>query len=82
MTEQEEQCSVVVIEFCRTHFRKLGAEQFAKLGARPDDISIAAIYSAVDLAQHHTGDTASAIAWARGALDVLEAQTEPANDRA
>lgn len=81
MTEQEEQCSVVVIEFCRKHFRKLGEFEFAKLGARPDDISIAAIYAAVDLAQQHTGDPASAICWARGALDVLEAQTEPANDR-
>ena len=78
MTEPEEDCSVQVIEFCRTHFRKLGAEQFAaKLGARPDDISIAAIYAAVDLAQHHTGDTASAIAWAREALAVLEGTIGP-----
>ena len=66
-----------MIEFCRNHFRKLGAEEFAKLGARPDDIAIGAIYSAVDLAQHlkRTGDTASAIAWARKALDELERQS-------
>jgi hypothetical protein len=77
MTEQEEDCSMRVIDFCRRHFRQLGAEQFAaKLGARPDDISIAAIYAAVDLAQHHTGDTASAISWARQALDVLEGKLE------
>jgi hypothetical protein len=77
MTEQEEDCSMLVIDFCRTHFRKLGSEQFAQLGARPDDISIAAIYAAVDLAQHHTGDTAAAIRWAREALDVLEASQGP-----
>lgn len=74
MTEQEEDCSMVVIDFCRTHFRKLGAVEFKKLGARPDDISIGAVYAAVDLAQEHAGDTASAIRWARQALDVLEAQ--------
>jgi hypothetical protein len=77
MAEQEEDCSVQVIEFCRTHFRKLGSEEFTKLGARPDDISIGAIYAAVDLAQHHTGDTASAIRWAREALTVLESTIGP-----
>lgn len=77
MTHDEEVCSMQVIDFCRTHFRKLGAVEFAKLGARPDDIAIGAIYSAVDLAQHleQTGDTASAIAWARRALDELERQS-------
>jgi hypothetical protein len=77
MTPDQETSSLLVIEFCRTHFRKLGAVEFAKLGARPDDIAIGAIYSAVDLAQHleQTGDTASAIAWARKALDELERQS-------
>jgi hypothetical protein len=77
MTEEQEDCSMQVIDFCRRHFRKLGAEEFTKLGARPDDISIAAIYAAVDLAQHHTGDTASAIRWAREALAVLEGTIGP-----
>ena len=74
MTHDEETCSMQVIEFCRTHFRKLGAIEFAKIGARPEDIAIGAIYSAVDLAQHHTGDTASALIWARQALDLMESQ--------
>jgi len=79
MTEREEDCSVLVIDFCRKHFRKLGEVEFVKLGARPDDISIAAIYAAVDLAQHHTGegDIASAIRWAREALSVLEGTIGP-----
>jgi hypothetical protein len=32
------------------------------------------MHSAVDLAQHQTGDTLSAIVWARRALDVMEEQ--------
>lgn len=49
MTEQEEQCSVLVIEFCRKHFRTLGVEEFAaRLGARPEDVAIAACYAAFD----------------------------------
>jgi hypothetical protein len=74
MTPEEEHCSMLVIDFCRTHFRKLGAVEFVKIGARPEDIAIGAIYSAVDLAQHHTGDTTSALAWAREALDLMERQ--------
>jgi hypothetical protein len=80
MTRDEEDCSMRAIEFCRTHFRKLGAVEFAKRGARPEDIAIGAIYSAVDLAQHHTGDTTSAIAWARQALDVMESQIAEGGD--
>ncbi|MBA3511845.1 hypothetical protein [Sphingomonas sp.] len=73
MTHDEEACSVQVIEFCRTHFRKLGAEQFAaKLGARPEDIAIAACYSAFDLAAVHKGDPIAGIEFARTALDVIE----------
>lgn len=71
MTHDEETCSMMVIEFCRDHFRKLGAVEFTKLGARPEDIAIAAVYSAIDLAQHHTGDPASALAWVRQALEVV-----------
>ena len=65
---------MLVIDFCRTHFRNLGTIEFPKIGARPEDIALGAIYSAVDLAQHHAGDTACAIAWARQALDVMERQ--------
>ena len=71
MTLDEEACSMKVIEFCRQFNRRMAEEQ-ARIGARAEDIAIAAIHSAVDLAQHHTGDTASAIAWARRALDTME----------
>jgi hypothetical protein len=63
-------------------FPKLGAVEFAKVGARPEDIAIGAIYSAVDLAQHHTGDTASALAWVRQALDLMERQLAGAEEGA
>lgn len=68
----EEDSSVIAIELCRKVNRS-AAMKYAEKGISADDIAIAAIYSAVDLAQHFTGDPASAIAWARRALDVLEA---------
>lgn len=72
MTEQEEKCSVLVIEFCRKNLRKLGAEEFKKLGARPEDIAIAACYAAFDLAASHKGDAVAGLEFARTALDVIE----------
>ncbi|QNP46064.1 hypothetical protein H9L14_01970 [Sphingomonas sediminicola] len=72
MTREEEDCSVKVIEFCRTHFRKLGSEEFAKMGARSEDVAIAACYSAFDLASAHKGDAFAGIELARTALDVIE----------
>ena len=69
MTHDEETCSVQVIEFCRTHFRKLGEVEFAKLGARPEDVAIAACYAATDLAG---SDPVLAVEFCRTALDVIE----------
>lgn len=72
MTHDEETCSVQVIEFCRTHFRKLGEVEFTKLGARPEDVAIAACYAATDLAASHKGSAIEGIEFARTALDVIE----------
>ena len=72
MTTTDESASLSVIEFCR-HFNRRMAEKQAQEGARMDDIAIAAAYSAVDLASCHVGDTPSAIAWVRRALDIMEA---------
>ena len=72
MTHDEETCSLQAIEFCRQFNRKMAAKQ-QEAGVRVEDIAIAAIASAIDLAQHHPGDTESAIAWVRSALDVAEA---------
>ncbi|WP_374944112.1 hypothetical protein [Sphingomonas sp.] len=71
MTADREACSMIVIDKCRSLNRRM-AEQQARIGASPDDIAIAAIYSAIDVAQRHAGGTVAAIAWARRALDVME----------
>ena len=72
MTHDEETCSLQAIEFCRQFNRKMAAKQ-QEAGVRVEDIAIAAVASAIDLAQHHTGDKESAIAWVRSGLDVSEA---------
>lgn len=72
MTHDEEEASIKAIEFCRQFNRKMGQRQL-EAGVRVEDIAIAAVASAIDLAQHHTGDTESAITWVRSALDVAEA---------
>lgn len=72
MTHDEGTCSVQVIEFCRKHMRKLGAVEFTKIGARPDDVAIAACYAAFDLSAAHKGNPIEGIEFARTALDVIE----------
>lgn len=67
-----ETASIDQIERCR-RVNRLAAAKYAEQGVAPDDIAIAAAYSAVDLAQHNVGDPAAAIAWVRRALDVMEA---------
>lgn len=74
MTHDEEACSVLVIDFCRRHLRNLALTEFAKLGARPEDLAIAASYAAFDLAAAHKGDPIAGVEFARTALDVIERQ--------
>lgn len=71
MTPDQETASMQVIEFCRDFNRRMAAKQ-AEIGATAEDIAIAAIYSALDLAQQYTGDPVSAVAWLRRALDTME----------
>jgi len=71
MTDEQELASMQVIEFCR-HYNRRMAEKQAEQGARLDDIAIAAVASAVDLATCHVGEAGHAIAWVRRALDVME----------
>jgi hypothetical protein len=64
---------MLVIDFCRDHFRKLGLVELAKIGARPEDIAIAACYAAFDVATAHKGnDPVAGIEFARTALDEME----------
>lgn len=71
MTNDEEKCSLQVIEFCRAFNRK-SAEQYAQIGARAEDIAIGALYSAFDLALAHKADPIAAIEFARTTFDVIE----------
>ena len=68
----DEQRSLDHIELCR-RVNRSAAAKYGEQGVAPADVAIAAAYSAVDIAQHHTGgDPASGIAWLRHALDVME----------
>jgi hypothetical protein len=73
MTEQEETCSLQVIEFCR-RFNRQAAEKYVEVGASVEDIAIGALYSAYDLALAHTGDPIAAIEWLRRGIDVQAEQ--------
>lgn len=73
MNEDQEAASLAAIETCRRINRSAAAEYLAR-GVRADDIAIAAIYSAHDLAMHDGRDPAGAIEWLRTALDVMERQ--------
>lgn len=63
-----------VIETCRDINRHAAAQCVAK-GVEPVDATIAAIYSAHDLASAiHAGDSHAAIEYMRTALDLMERQ--------
>lgn len=70
-TEHDEDRSLANIETCRRINRRAGALYVAK-GVRPDDVAIAAAFSAHDLAMHDGRDPHGAIEWLRTTLDVME----------
>ena len=73
MTEDDEDRSLANIELCRRLNRSAG-EKYAEHGVAHEDISIAAVYSAHDLAMHAGRDPHGAIEWMRSALDVMESK--------
>lgn len=62
---------MVHIEKCR-RVNRLAATKYAEQGVTMEDIAIAAMYSAFDLALALKGDPSKALAWARTAFDVME----------
>jgi hypothetical protein len=69
---QDEATSIAQIDLCRK-INRSAAAKYVEQGVPPDDIAIAAAYSAVDLAQHFVGnDPVAAIAFVRRCLDVFE----------
>ncbi len=73
MTVDEESVSVRNIEVCRRINRRAGARYMAE-GVTAEDVAIAAIYSAHDLAMATGRDPHAAIEWLRTALDLQERQ--------
>ena len=60
------------VELCR-RFNRKAADKYAEQGADPAAIAVAAVYSAVDVANALVGHPAAAIAWVHSALEALEA---------
>lgn len=72
MTEQEA-TSLKAIDLCR-RINRQAADQYAARGISPEDIALAALYSAVDVVEVVKGPGMAAIEWLRTGLDVIEAQ--------
>lgn len=60
------------VELCR-RLNRSAADKYAEQGADPAAIAVAAVYSAVDVANALVGHPAAAIAWVHSALEALEA---------
>jgi hypothetical protein len=71
MTDHTDECSEIAIAFCR-RINRSAATKFTEQGVRLDDIAIAAIYTAFDLAATLTGSPGAAVEWLRTAVDVQE----------
>lgn len=72
MTGDNEAVSMSAIDLCRNINRK-AANEYAARGISPEDIALAAIYSAFDIAEQVAGSGAAAVEWLRTGLDVIEA---------
>jgi hypothetical protein len=73
MTPDMEARSIHNIESCRRLGHKLAAK-VQEHGVTLEDAAIGSMYATFDLAMCHVGgDPYAALAWARGALDVMEA---------
>ena len=67
----QDEMSMRAVELCRDFNRKLAIQQ-SQNGIPLPEITIGAIYSAVDIATEFTGNLPDAICWARKALDTME----------
>ena len=73
MTVDDEDLSMAAIETARTLNRSLAAK-VREHGVSVEDVTIAGLYSAFDLASEFTGSRPDGLAWLRRALDVVEQQ--------
>lgn len=73
MTGHDEAISERAIEMCRDLNRR-AADAYALNGISREDVSIAAVYSAFDVAEIVHGPGIAAIEWMRSSLDLMERQ--------
>jgi hypothetical protein len=74
MTRGDEEVSIKAIELCRK-LNRVAAEEYEKRGISVEDVSVAALYSAFDIAQRFKGgDPFAAIEWIRTGADLMERQ--------
>ena len=73
MTGNDEEVSVSAIDLCRNVNRK-AANEYAARGISPEDIALAALYSAFDITEAAKGPGMAAVEWLRTGLDVIERQ--------
>jgi len=73
MTGDDEHLSMSAIDLCRNINRK-AANQYAAKGVSPEDIALAALYSAFDIAEAAKGPGIAAVEWLRTGLDLIERQ--------
>ena len=71
MTGHDEVVSERAIEIVRDLQRRLANECHAK-GISPEDIALASLYSAFDIAEGAKGPGGVAVEWLRTGLDVIE----------
>lgn len=71
MDKNQEECSLIAVEKCRK-INRLAAVKYAEVGVSLEDIAIAAIYTAFDLATTLKGSPIAAVEWLRTAVDVQE----------
>ena len=73
MTNNDENLSMKAIDLCRSINRK-AAHEYAARGIAPEDISLAALYSAFDVVEAAKGPGMVAVEWLRTGLDLIERQ--------
>ena len=73
MTSDDEMISERAIGLCRNLQRKLANECHIK-GISPEDIALASLFSAFDIAKGAKGPGLVAVEWLRSGLDLIEQQ--------
>ncbi|WP_155263729.1 hypothetical protein [Sphingomonas segetis] len=73
MTRDDEEISTKAIELTRDLCRRMAIECQAR-GISLEDVAVASLYAAHDIAQNFRGDPFAAIEWMRTGLDLMERQ--------